>query len=220
MADQQQYTPEQMAEIKKKLENMSPEEIQEMVKQQCIFCKILAGEIPAHKVYEDSKVLAFLDIKPANLGHVLLIPKKHYSVLPQMPDDEVCYLFAVAKQLSGVIFDTVGAEGVEIRQRNGQVAGQLVPHVHVHIIPRYQNDNVPTDWNPKEFSEAELKKVTTDLATKAKSIKVVEPKTKIVEKIVQAPMQQIPQAPQGAKPTKSKAPKVKKPKIPKRKKNP
>ena len=212
MAEQPQYTPEQIAEIKKKLESMSPEEIQEMVKQQCVFCKVLAGEIPTYKIWEDKKVFATLEIQPANTGHILVIPKKHYSVLPQMPDDEVAHLFAVAKQLAGVVFDVVGAEGVEIRQRNGQAAGQSIPHVHVHIIPRFSKDGIVTNWKPKKLSENEFKAMQGTIAEKAKSVKFKEPKAKVVEKIVHAP------APAGAKP--AKAPRAKKPKVPKRIKNP
>jgi len=208
MAEQPQYTPEQIAEIKKKLESMSPEEIQDMVKQQCVFCKVLAGEIPTYKIWEDKKVFATLEIQPGNTGHILVIPKKHYSVLPQMPDEEVSHLFAVAKQLAGVVFDAVGAEGVELRQRNGQAAGQSIPHVHVHIIPRFSKDGIVTDWKPKKLSENEFKAMQGVLAEKAKSVKFKEPKAKVVEKVVQAPA-----APQSSS-------KPKKPKAPKRIKNP
>jgi histidine triad (HIT) family protein len=169
---QPQYTPEQIAEIKKKLASMSPEEVQEMIKKQCVFCKIVNGEIPGYTIYEDEKVLAFLDIQPANPGHVLVVPKEHFSVLPQMPDDEVAYLFSVVKQISSVVFDVTGAEGVEIRQRNGQVAGQAVPHVHVHVIPRFQKDGVVTDWAPQNISEAEFKKIQLALTNVAKNIKI------------------------------------------------
>ena len=169
---QPQYTPEQIAQIKKKLASMKPEEIQEMIKKQCIFCKILAGEILAYYVYQDKKVVAFLDIQPGNPGHLLVVPKKHYSVLPQMPDEEVGHLFTVAKQLSGIVFDAVGAEGVNIVQNNGQVAGQMVPHVHVHVIPRMQKDEVVIEWKPGKMSDSEAKKIQTAIAEKAKSINI------------------------------------------------
>jgi histidine triad (HIT) family protein len=210
---QQQYTPEQIAEIKKKLASMDPKEVQEMIKKQCVFCKILAGEIPSYKVYEDKKVLAFLDIQPANSGHVLIIPKEHYSVLPQMPEEEVAHLFSITKQISGIVFDAFGAHGVEIRQRNGQAAGQVVPHVHVHVIPRFEDDKVPTDWEPKKLSENDFKKVQEQLAKLASSVKYSAPATKVVEKIVQAPA---PQPISGPAPKKKKAPKKTGPKYKRR----
>lgn len=207
MAEQQEYSPEQIAAMKKKLASMNPEEIQELVKQQCIFCKIIAGEVPGYTVYEDDKVMAFLDIQPANPGHVIVVPKTHYSVLPQMPDDEVGYLFSVAKQLAGVIFDAVGAEGVSLVQRNGQVAGQIVPHVYIHIIPRTSKDKVKEEWEPLKMSEADFKKVQQTLSTKAKTIKIASPKTRVVEKIVEAP---ITKGKGGAKKTKPKKKQIKK----------
>jgi histidine triad (HIT) family protein len=197
-----QYTPEQIAEIKKKLASMSPEEIQEMIKKQCVFCKIVKGEIPGYTIYEDEKVLAFLDIQPANPGHVLVVPKEHFSVLPQMPDDDVAYLFSVVKQISSVVFDVTGAEGVEIRQRNGQVAGQAVPHVHVHVIPRFQKDGVVTDWAPQKISEEEFKKIQSALAGAAKNIKISKPTTSRVQII--SPEPALEQPTNGAKAKKPK----------------
>ena len=226
---QQQYTPEQIEQIKKKLASMKPEEVQEMIKKQCIFCRILAGEIPAYVVYEDKKVVSFLDIQPGNMGHLLVVPKKHYSVLPQMPDEEVGHLFAVAKQLAGVVFDTVGAEGVNILQNNGQVAGQMVPHVHVHVIPRMQKDEIMIEWKPGKMSETDAKKMQATIAEKAKSIKISTPKPKVttnqrlaepkgIEKVVEKPVPQPAAAKPGAKPVKKAKPKKKR--TPKLKRHP
>jgi len=172
MVNQKDLTPEQVAEMKKKLEGMSPEEIQEMVKQQCVFCKIIAGEVPCYKVYEDAKVLSFLDIQPATAGHIVVIPKKHYSVLPQIPDDEAAYLFTAAKQLAGAVFDSVGAQGITIMQNNGAAAGQTVPHVRVHIIPRYPEDKLGLTWKPQEVSEEQFGAIQNTIASKASSIKI------------------------------------------------
>jgi histidine triad (HIT) family protein len=213
MAEEQQYTPEQIAEIKKKLASMKPEEVQELIKKQCVFCRVLKGEIPTYPIWEDDKVFVTLEIQPGNEGHVLVLPKEHYSVLPQMPDDIVAHLFSVAKQIASVIFDATGAEGVELRQRNGQAAGQMIPHVHVHVIPRFQKDGIVTDWKPKQFSEDDFKTTQKKLAGLAKSIKYSAPKTKIVEKIVHAPASQVSPGPVSktkVKP-KRKAPKKKDP---------
>ena len=195
---QQQYTPEQMEQIKKKLESMSPEEIQEMIKKQCVFCRILKGEIPTFPIWQDDKIFATLEIQPANQGHVLVVPKEHYTVLPQMPDDLVAHLFSVVRQLSAVVFEVTGAEGVEIRQRNGAAAGQMIPHVHVHIIPRFQKDGVVTDWTPQKLSEEDFKKIQSSLGEKAKTVTYTSPKAKVVEKIIEKPVPQ----PSVDKPTK------------------
>jgi histidine triad (HIT) family protein len=212
MADQPQgqpqYTPEQVAEIKKKLASMSPEEIQEMIKKQCIFCRILKGEIPTYQIWEDDKMFATLEIQPANPGHILVFPKEHFSVLPQMPDDLVAHMFSVAKQLASLVFDVTGAEGVELRQRNGQAAGQSIPHVHVHIIPRFQKDGVVTDWEPQKISEEEFKKIQTALASVAKNVKVSELKSEAVNIIAPEP-EQPTKGTKTAKPKKKSLPKVK-----------
>ena len=149
--------PEQRKALEEKLKNMSPEEIQKIIQDQCIFCKIIAKQSPAYIIYEDDVVIGFFEINPANAGHVLLVPKKHFQILPQMPDQEAAYLFTMAKKLAPIVFEAMGAEGVEIRQRNGAAAGQMIPHVHVHIIPRYSEDKVPTNWEPKKLSEEEFK---------------------------------------------------------------
>src|SRR3989344_2863950 len=96
----QQMTPEQVEALKEKLKNMSPEELKEFQKKQCIFCQIISGKIEAKRVYEDERVLAILDINPANPGHILLMPKEHYAIMPQIPKEEMEHLFMAAKALS------------------------------------------------------------------------------------------------------------------------
>lgn len=124
------------------LEGKSPEEILEYQKKNCIFCHIINGRVPSHKVYEDDKVLAILDINPANVGHILLLPKEHYSLLPQIPDKLIRYMFVVAKYLSSAVVSTLGAKGVNIFVANGVGAGQRAPHFMIHIIPRFEGDNI------------------------------------------------------------------------------
>lgn len=108
----------------------------------CVFCKILAGEIPSAKVYEDDKVMAFLDIAPFNLGHALVVPKTHCHGLSDMPDDYRDALFAAAARLAPVVLRVTGATGFNLLLNNGQTAGQEVPHAHLHIIPRFADDKV------------------------------------------------------------------------------
>lgn len=113
----------------------------------CFFCRIAAGEAPAHVVYGDGAVLAFLDIRPLEPGHTLVIPKRHFVHLPEVPDGEVARLFAVVKRVVRAALVALGAEGATVVQNNGRAAGQEIPHVHVHVIPRYRGRRpaVPRD---------------------------------------------------------------------------
>jgi histidine triad (HIT) family protein len=109
--------------------------------EDCIFCKIVKGQEQSTIVYEDEHSLAFLDIHPLNLGHTLIIPKKHYPGMGEMPPDEVGQLFvSVAKVMKGVRRATK-ADGINVGQSNGRAASQEVFHMHVHIIPRFDNDS-------------------------------------------------------------------------------
>ncbi len=113
------------------------------MENECIFCKVAKGEMPSEKVYEDENVFAFLDINPRNPGHTLVIPKKHYATLMDMPNDEANKLFFIVKKLSSNIKEAVKADGISISQSNGRAAGQIIPHVHFHIIPRFNTEGPP-----------------------------------------------------------------------------
>ena len=106
----------------------------------CIFCKIATGEIPSKKVYEDQKFLAFLDVNPRAVGHCLVIPKKHAVTLSDLPQEDAGSMFQIVRHLAKTILERMGAKGYNIGSNNGEVAGQAVPHLHVHIIPRYDTD--------------------------------------------------------------------------------
>ncbi|WMW24978.1 HIT family protein [Methanolobus sediminis] len=106
----------------------------------CLFCKIVAGEIPSHKVYEDDFVYAFLDIYPCAEGHTIVLPKKHFEKFTDMSDDEAASLFASVNKVAKTVGKTLELEGMNIGINNGELAGQTVPHVHVHIIPRRAGD--------------------------------------------------------------------------------
>jgi histidine triad (HIT) family protein len=137
----------------------TPQQVLEASKAQCIFCKIIGGEIPSFKIYEDNKVYAFLDINPVNAGHTLVVPKEHYIVFPQMPDALTTHLMKVVKYLSGAIFEMTGAHGINVFQNNGAAAGQEVPHVHVHIIPRFQDDKAIGEWKRNQIEPEKLKQM-------------------------------------------------------------
>jgi histidine triad (HIT) family protein len=106
----------------------------------CIFCKIVCGKIPAHKIYEDAATLAFLDIHPLADGHTLVIPKPHYEKLEDVPPTEAGKIFEAARKVAEAVQKALNAPASTIGINNGRAAGQVVPHVHIHIIPRYASD--------------------------------------------------------------------------------
>jgi len=108
----------------------------------CIFCKIASGEIPCHKIFENEKVLAFLDISPATFGHTLIIPKKHFSNIFEIEDKYLQELILVAKNIAIKMKLDFGAEGVNLFQSNGEAAEQTVFHFHLHLLPRKKNDGI------------------------------------------------------------------------------
>jgi histidine triad (HIT) family protein len=123
------------------------------VKEDCIFCKIVKGEIPSSKVYEDEKFVAFLDIHPANLGHCLVIPKGHYETFNQIPSDVLGEFIKIVQKVSLGINKVVNPDGYNILMNNYKAAGQLVNHAHFHIIPRFNDDNVIIKLGEKEFRD-------------------------------------------------------------------
>lgn len=130
----------------------------------CLFCKIIAGEIPSEKVYEDEHSFAFLDIKPINPGHALLVPKKHFANLYEMPDEILAGLAPTIKKLGVAIKKAVSADGINIGMNNDSAAGQLVFHAHIHIIPRFKNDGYE-HWHGRPY------KNNTEIAEVANKIK-------------------------------------------------
>ncbi len=142
---QQQPTPEQIKEMQEKIAKMSPEELKEFQKKQCIFCHIISGKVQSRKVYEDDHTVAVLDINPANPGHLLLLTKEHYSIMPQLPADVLEHVFVVAKNLSNALLRAIDARGSNIMVANGVAAGQKAQHFMVHIIPRKDKDGGDAD---------------------------------------------------------------------------
>ena len=137
-----------------------------MAEVNCIFCKIIKGEIPCTKVYEDDKILAFLDINPVNPGHTLIIPKKHSETILDTDEEMLKSIMAVTKKLSSVIIKAVKADGFEVCINNKKAAGQIVPHLHMHIMPRFNNDGLKFDWGSKKYSNKEM----TNIAEKIKRL--------------------------------------------------
>jgi len=119
----------------------------------CIFCKIVAGQIPSIKVYEDGDVLAFMDIGPLVKGHVLVIPKAHHDPLADTPDDVLAKVVAVVRRVVRAQRDGLGADGANVHQANGSVAGQVVPHLHFHVVPRFKHDGHHWNWTPHAYAD-------------------------------------------------------------------
>ncbi|MBS3109132.1 HIT family protein [Candidatus Woesearchaeota archaeon] len=126
----------------------------------CVFCKIAKGEIPASKVYEDKNYLVFLDIMPANKGHLLVIPKKHYLSLEEMPEKAATGLILIEQKAIKAMVKTLNPDGYNCLQNNHFAAGQLIPHAHVHIIPRYNSDRFKLDWPHISYDSGELDEFT------------------------------------------------------------
>lgn len=110
--------------------------------EECIFCRIAQKKSPASVVYEDKSVIAFMDIRPVNIGHTLVIPKKHYRDIHDMPAGEVGKLFKVVKKVADMVKKRTHADGVSVIESNGKAALQDVMHMHVHVIPRFEKDKV------------------------------------------------------------------------------
>lgn len=123
----------------------------------CIFCKIISGEIPSYKVYEDEKFLAILDAFPLRVGHTLVIPKEHYSNLSEIPDLDLKDLIIKVKQVAALLTTKLNFTDYKISENNGPLAGQSVPHIHFHIVPQYPGEVAPTqgkfEYQPGEAEE-------------------------------------------------------------------
>ena len=119
----------------------------------CIFCKILAGEIPSTAVYEDDDFKAILDVNPAARGHVIILPKNHAANIYELPDEDASKIMVVAKKIATAIEKAYHCDGVNILQNNGEAAGQTVFHLHVHVIPRFKGDTVNIGWKQGDMPE-------------------------------------------------------------------
>lgn len=117
--------------------------------QDCIFCKIIAGEIPSFKLYEDDATFAFMDINPANDGHALVIPKDHAKDVHAVSDDSLSRTVITAKKIAAAVEKTVSPGGINLVQCNGPAAGQSVFHFHMHVLPRREGDELKLNWGLK-----------------------------------------------------------------------
>jgi histidine triad (HIT) family protein len=122
----------------------------------CIFCKIVSGELPATVIDQDERTIAFMDINPATRGHALVIPREHARDLLEVDAEDLAATFAAARRLAAKLSDRLGADGVNILNACGSAAWQTVFHFHVHVIPRYQGDPLRLPWTPAPGDEDEI----------------------------------------------------------------
>lgn len=135
------------------------------MKEDCIFCKIAAGEISSQTIFEDEEFRVILDISPAAKGHALIIPKEHYANIYELPEELAAKVMILAKRLASHMTDILNCDGFNVVQNNGEVAGQTVFHFHMHLIPRYKNDGNQDKlcWNHLELSQEEMKEICQQL---------------------------------------------------------
>lgn len=138
-------------------------------------------EQQGEKMYEDDKVVVVLSPNPANFGHTLVIPKEHYTILEQMPDYIVAHLGVVVNKISRVLFESMNIQGTNVFIQNGISAGQSIPHLIVHIIPRTENDGINLDWQPRQLGEEEMSTIELLLNEQAGAIDFEREKPKPVD---------------------------------------
>ena len=124
----------------------------------CLFCDIASGKVPSNKVFENEKVLAFLDIAPVNHGHTLVISKEHYANMEEIPHDALCETIKAVKMIGKALKDGLGAPGYNVSVNNDPVSGQVIPHIHFHIIPRKEGDGLRL-WKQGKYADGEAMQV-------------------------------------------------------------
>ena len=130
-----------------------------MKKDNCIFCKIVAGEIPSHTTYEDENCKVIMDISPATKGHSIIIVKDHYDNFFELPEEKAVEVIKVAKKMTAQMVENLQCDGFNILQNNNEVAGQTVMHYHMHLIPRYRSDNQDLTMKTMQPSQEELAEI-------------------------------------------------------------
>jgi len=163
----------QVKELREKIQSMAPAEFEKFAsgQEECIFCAISSGKMECFKIYEDDDIIAILDINPISKGHALVLPKKHFQFLLQMPDELVCKLFKTVSTLMPLLINATQSQGVNILINQGAVAGQNVEHLFVNIIPRYAEDNLVFNWQRQKVQKEDLGNLAAQLSEKVASVK-------------------------------------------------
>lgn len=132
--------------------------------ENCIFCKIAAGEIPSATLYEDEEFRVILDLGPASKGHALILPKQHYANLYELPDELAEKVIRLAKKMVIAMTKALQCDGFNVVQNNGEAAGQTVFHFHMHLIPRYKDDNQKIGWKVNDITDEQIEELVKILA--------------------------------------------------------
>lgn len=134
----------------------------------CIFCKIAAGEIPSNTLYEDEDFRVIMDIAPAAKGHAIVLPKQHMKNLFEIEPDTAAKALPVVSKVANAVKDALSCDGINVLQNNGEAAGQSVFHLHFHILPRYTDDNFVIPWKQLSYAEGEAEAVAEKIRAKLK----------------------------------------------------
>jgi len=129
----------------------------------CLFCRMVAGQIPVARIYEDDIVLAFLDIGPLSDGHTLVIPKRHFERLHDCPADVLGQVCSRLGKLAGAVAAAMNSDGYNLLCNNGAAAGQLVEHLHFHIVPRNAGDGIFNRWPAHKYAEGKIEEIATKI---------------------------------------------------------
>ena len=132
----------------------------------CIFCKIIAGEIPSATIYEDEWFIVIMDIFPAAKGHAIIIPKKHSVNLFELDDDTAAKALLVARKVATALQEELKCDGINLLQNNGEAAGQSVFHYHMHLIPRFKGDQVRIGWSTGKYEDGEAAALAAAIANR------------------------------------------------------
>ena len=136
-----------------------------MKEDNCVFCKIASGEIPSYTLYEDEDFKVFLDLSPTSFGHALIVPKEHYRNLFELDDSIASKALVLAKKVATAMKKSLNCDGLNILQNNGEVAGQTMFHFHIHVIPRYKNDNTQIICEQKSLTEEDAHKIIDSIVS-------------------------------------------------------
>jgi len=170
--------------LKKQIKQMSKEQLEELGlhlelaarTQKCLFCEISAGKIETIKIYEDKEIIAILDIYPASLGHMIIMPKAHFETITEIPDPLLAKLFLFIKEIMPTFLKITNAKGVNIFIAQGELAGQSVKHFAINLIPRYERDGILFGWEKLKVTKEKLEALAEHLRKEA--AKEISAKTK------------------------------------------
>jgi len=129
----------------------------------CIYCKIIAGEVPSYCIYEDDLFKVLLDIYPSTVGHTLIIPKEHAANIFELGERQAAALMPLAKKIAIALKNLLNCDGMNILQNNGETAGQTINHYHMHLIPRYKDDGVIMEWAVQNPTPEDFKKILDNI---------------------------------------------------------